>query len=400
MSKPIEAVMEDLLGSSGLTQNEITEVISENPQIITQIVENPEIGIPLLFGVALVTTRSRGRDYTPPDQVHVYERDGQIRYAISDRDRATLIMRGYTDVGRSINTNVGKSGIPEGGSLPKGGGFSTGMGIDESDVPLPETARLDESERAPRASSSRTSDPTLGLDTVSQLHQDLTDVNNLWDQGRQVGLDDLFGSFQNYIDDKNLSKTQFIDYLRTNYGTIRNDALASEISNQLSTALRFRPPAPTTRTTTAQRPKRKDKTKTEDPPPIPPPPRPPRKPRPPTDSDDEDEDGTSRGVKIMPKGRMRPRFPRENNTYKDSLYEGEESEDDLWGDDIDEAEVVIQETSAWRNKFWDHEVDSNNPLVLAGLMDDAMRFYGEPNVYSYNMSKNTSYSPDWGFVYH
>ena len=111
-------------------------------------------------------------------------------------------------------------------------------------------------------------------------------------------------------------------------------------------------------------------------------------------------ESSKKSLKLLRKGRIRPRFKRENNSYKDTLYEGEESDDDLWGDEPSEAEVVIQETEAWKAKFWDHETDLTNPLELMNVMDDALKFINDPYIYSRNMSKNTSYSPDSGFVYH
>jgi hypothetical protein len=97
-------------------------------------------------------------------------------------------------------------------------------------------------------------------------------------------------------------------------------------------------------------------------------------------------------------GRMRPKFKRNNNTTIPE-EEQEPGNDDLFGDDNEEVELILQEKNSWLNKFEMFEIDPEDPGTQAQLMDDGMKFYGDPNMYSSNCGvAGFSYSPDFGYV--
>ena len=63
------------LGSEGAEVSEIEELVSENPQLIAQLEEAPELAIPVLLGL-FAQKIARRKSYTKPKQVAHFVRTG------------------------------------------------------------------------------------------------------------------------------------------------------------------------------------------------------------------------------------------------------------------------------------------------------------------------------------
>jgi hypothetical protein len=370
-AKDLQAIEEFLQETEGSSQ-----------EVIRFIQQNPELGILTALDYARQIIQGQISDMSQLPQTKTtqfpvkkyIDRRGNIKYSRRELTRE----EGYSPVTST---------------------FSTGMGIDESAVEPPQLPSI------PYSSTSMKG---------AEVDHELGDVNNLYRQGRTVPLANLFDSFQGLVDERGLSKTGFTNFLRENYSRQLSDVLYKAIMGGLN-RIRFRdPPPPGSGVVTGEgtkqpvKPKKPleggtplggdDKRKPK-----------PKKPRQPDDDEDDDDDDdeddvkkiSKRKLRMLRKGRMRSRFPREHNRYTDSKYIGEDfSSDELFGDDIDEHAILEMELNTWKNKFYEYELDTDNPLAMMKVMDTALKFMDEPYIYSRGMSSSCDFDPDFGFVYH
>ena len=371
-AKDLQAI-EEFLEDSGLPSSRVVEFIDENP----------EFGVALALSYASEIIQGKITDISQLPQMKrtqfpvkkYIDRKGNITYSRQELTR--------------------EQGYRLADSRPQ---FSTGMGIDESG--------RDESEPPQLPSIPYSSTSMKG----AEVDHELGDVNNLYRQGQTVPLDSLFDTFQEFVNERGFTKKQFELFIRENYGTQLSDALYVAIAGGLN-RIRFRdPPPPRGSVETGQGSKKpvKPKKPTGGEAPLTGDVKKKPKPRKPDEDEDEDKEEkpkvkkiSKRKLRMLRRGRMRPRFPRQHNRYTDSKYIGQEfSDDSLYGDDVDEHAILEMELNTWKNKFYEYELDTDNPLAMMNVMDTALKFYGEPNVYSYNMSHSCDFSPDWGFVHY
>ena len=130
------------------------------------------------------------------------------------------------------------------------------------------------------------------------------------------------------------------------------------------------------------------------------------KPKNPKDPRGEDDSDDKKAAALATKiarikralGRMRPQFKRENNTTIPE-EEQEPGNDDLFGDDNEEVEFILQEQNTILNKFGMFEIDPEDPGTQAEMMDDGLKFYGDPEMYSSNCGvAGYTFNPDFGYV--